>query len=66
MAGLLAAGLVDEIALFTAGKAIGGDGIPAIGGFGLDRLVEAPGFALERVEPVGNDVFSFWGPVPSQ
>ena len=59
-AGLLAAGLVDEIALFTAGKAIGGDGIPGIGGFGLDLLAEAPEFRLERVEPVGGDVFSFW------
>jgi diaminohydroxyphosphoribosylaminopyrimidine deaminase/5-amino-6-(5-phosphoribosylamino)uracil reductase len=59
-AGLLAAGLVDEIALFTAGKAIGGDGIPAVAAFGLDRLADAPGFELEHVEPVGNDVFSLW------
>lgn len=59
-AGLLAAGLVDEIALFIAGKAIGGDGIPGIGAFGLDRLADAPGFELERLEPVGNDGFSLW------
>jgi diaminohydroxyphosphoribosylaminopyrimidine deaminase/5-amino-6-(5-phosphoribosylamino)uracil reductase len=65
-AGLLAAGLVDEIALFTAGKAIGGDGIPGIGGFGLDRLAEAPEFSLERVEPVGSDVCSFWSRIPDR
>jgi diaminohydroxyphosphoribosylaminopyrimidine deaminase/5-amino-6-(5-phosphoribosylamino)uracil reductase len=59
-AALLAAGLVDEIALFTAGKAIGGDGVPGIGAFGLSRLAEAPGFELECVEPVGADVLSLW------
>jgi diaminohydroxyphosphoribosylaminopyrimidine deaminase/5-amino-6-(5-phosphoribosylamino)uracil reductase len=59
-AGLLAAGLVDQVAIFTAGKAIGGDGVPAVGAFGLDRLVDAPHFELEAVEPVGGDVLSTW------
>ena len=59
-AALLAAGLVDEIALFTAGKAFGGDGVAAVGAFGLDRLAEAPGFDLETVAPVGADVLSLW------
>ena len=59
-AALLAGGLVDEIGLFTAGKAIGGDGVPGVGAFGLDRLAEAPGFELESVEPVGADVLSLW------
>ena len=59
-ASLLAAGLVDEIAIFTAGKAVGGDGVPAVHGFGLERLDAAPRFALERVEPVGRDVLSWW------
>jgi diaminohydroxyphosphoribosylaminopyrimidine deaminase/5-amino-6-(5-phosphoribosylamino)uracil reductase len=59
-AGLLAGGLVGEIALFTAGKAIGGDGMPGIGAFGLDRLADAPGFELATVAPVGADVFSLW------
>ncbi len=59
-AALLAAGLVDEIALFTAGKAFGGDGVAAVGAFGLDRLAEAPGFYLETVAPVGADVLSLW------
>ena len=59
-ASLIAAGLVDEIAVFTAGKTIGGDGVSAVQGFGLDRLQGAPRFALERVEPVGGDVLSWW------
>ena len=59
-AALLAAGLVDEMALFTAGKAIGGDGVPGIGAFGLGQLAEAPEFTLESVEPVGADILSLW------
>ncbi len=59
-ASLLAAGLVDEIALFTAGRTIGGDGVPAVQGFGLDRLQAAPGFVLDRVERIGGDVLSWW------
>jgi diaminohydroxyphosphoribosylaminopyrimidine deaminase/5-amino-6-(5-phosphoribosylamino)uracil reductase len=59
-AALLSNGLVDEIALFTAGKAIGGDGVPGVAAFGLDRLAHAPGFELESVEPVGGDVLSLW------
>ncbi len=59
-ASLLAARLVDELALFTAGKAVGGDGIAAVHGFGLERLAEAPGFHLDQVERVGEDVLSCW------
>ena len=59
-AGLLAAGLVDAIVLFTAGKAFGGDGVPAVGAFELDRLAEAPGFELESAGAVGADVISIW------
>jgi diaminohydroxyphosphoribosylaminopyrimidine deaminase/5-amino-6-(5-phosphoribosylamino)uracil reductase len=65
-AGLLAAGLVDEIALFTAGRVIGGDGVPGVGGFGLGRLVHAPEFALARVEPAGDDVLSLWRRAPDR
>lgn len=57
---LLAAGLVDRIALFTAGRAIGGDGVPSIGAFGIEALGDAPGFMLDRVERVGADVLSSW------
>jgi diaminohydroxyphosphoribosylaminopyrimidine deaminase/5-amino-6-(5-phosphoribosylamino)uracil reductase len=57
---LLTADLIDEIAWFTAGAAIGGDGAPAIGAFGLSRLAEAPRFARVSVTSVGADVLSVW------
>ena len=57
---LIAAGLVDELALFTAGKVIGGDGIAGVADLKLDSLALAPGFTLARVERVGGDVLSVW------
>lgn len=57
---LLSADLVDRAALFTAGLAIGADGLPALGQMGLTRLSVAPRFALERVETVGGDTLSHW------
>lgn len=57
---LLSAGLVDRLAVFTAGKAIGGDGVPAIRGFGLDHLARAPAFALDGIEAVGGDTLTWW------
>ncbi|MEM9736468.1 MAG: bifunctional diaminohydroxyphosphoribosylaminopyrimidine deaminase/5-amino-6-(5-phosphoribosylamino)uracil reductase RibD, partial [Pseudomonadota bacterium] len=59
-ASLLAAGLVDEIALFTAGKALGGDGLAAVRGFGLSALAEAPAFDLASVQELGGDTLSLW------
>lgn len=59
-ASLLAAGLIDELALFTAGKMIGGDGTPAVRAFGLDALADAPGFELADVRQIGDDVLSRW------
>lgn len=59
-ASLMAAGLVDEIALFTAGKAIGGDGRPLVAALGLERLADAPGFGLAECAPVGEDVLTLW------
>lgn len=57
---LLAAGLVDRVALFTAGRAIGSDGVPAVGAFGLEKLGEAPSFSLDHVERIGVDTLSWW------
>ncbi|GAA6207154.1 bifunctional diaminohydroxyphosphoribosylaminopyrimidine deaminase/5-amino-6-(5-phosphoribosylamino)uracil reductase RibD [Cognatishimia sp. WU-CL00825] len=59
-ASLLRADLVDELAVFTAGAAIGAEGIPAIGGMGLDRLAQAPRFALRHQSRVGQDMLSLW------
>jgi diaminohydroxyphosphoribosylaminopyrimidine deaminase/5-amino-6-(5-phosphoribosylamino)uracil reductase len=59
-AALLAAGLVDEIALFSAGLALGADGTPAVGDLALARLADAPRFRLRSVEAVGPDTLSLW------
>lgn len=59
-AALLAAGLVDEIALFAAGLALGADARPALGPLGLGTLSAAPRFRLASVEQVGADTLSLW------
>ncbi|MGH1444831.1 MAG: bifunctional diaminohydroxyphosphoribosylaminopyrimidine deaminase/5-amino-6-(5-phosphoribosylamino)uracil reductase RibD [Cognatishimia sp.] len=59
-ASLLAADLVDELVVFSAGMAIGAEGLPAIGAMGLDRLAAAPRFALHNQERVGADLMSVW------
>ena len=57
---LLSAGLVDELAVFSAGLAIGAEGRPGIGALGLDRLGEARRFRLVAVETVGEDILHRW------
>ncbi len=59
-AALMRAGLVDELVQALAGKALGGDGVPAIGALGLDRLADAPEFTLTEVYPAGADVIVRW------
>ena len=53
---VLRAGLVDQLVWFHAPSLIGGDGIPAVAGFGLQALAEAPRFERLSVETVGEDV----------
>jgi diaminohydroxyphosphoribosylaminopyrimidine deaminase / 5-amino-6-(5-phosphoribosylamino)uracil reductase len=53
---LLRAGLVDRLAWFHAPKLIGGDGIPAVAGFGLEHIELSPRFERISVETVGDDV----------
>lgn len=48
--------LVDEIVWFRASRLIGGDGIPAVAGFGLDRLGDAPAFSRVAHDAVGPDI----------
>lgn len=55
-AALLRARLVDRIAWFRAGRIIGGDGIPAVAGFGLESLAEAPLFRRVGIEEIGEDL----------
>jgi diaminohydroxyphosphoribosylaminopyrimidine deaminase/5-amino-6-(5-phosphoribosylamino)uracil reductase len=54
-AALVEAGLVDRLVWFRAPRLIGGDGIPAVAGFGVDRLNQAAGFRLVSSIPVGGD-----------
>ncbi|MBC7141890.1 MAG: bifunctional diaminohydroxyphosphoribosylaminopyrimidine deaminase/5-amino-6-(5-phosphoribosylamino)uracil reductase RibD, partial [Rhodobacteraceae bacterium] len=54
-ASLLRAGLVDEIALFGAGLALGADGRASVGPLGLDALAEAPRYRLRDCRSIGPD-----------
>lgn len=47
---------VDRIEWFRAATIIGGDGIPALVGFGVDRLEQAAGFMRVGVQRVGDDM----------
>lgn len=59
-ASLLEAGLVDRLAGFTAGLAIGAEGLPSIGALGLSHLHTAPRFTLDQVHRIGGDVLHEW------
>lgn len=59
-AGLLALGLVDIIAWFRAGGVIGGDGLPAVEAFGIDKLANMPRYQLSRQEKLGQDLLDIW------
>jgi len=59
-ASLMSAGLVDELVGFTAGLAIGAEGLPGLGALGLSRLDEAPRFDLVESRQLGRDVMHRW------
>ena len=59
-AALLRAGVVNRLAGFTAGLALGADAHPAIAALALDRLGAAPRFRLEEVRAVGADTLTLW------
>ena len=59
-ASLLSADLVDELIGYTAGLAIGAEGLPSIGALGLSQLEEAPRYRLAESRPVGGDVMHRW------
>lgn len=60
-ASLLRAGLIDRMVWAHAPKLLGGDAVPAVAGFGLERLADAPSFARESVEIAGADVIETYG-----
>mgnify|MGYP001545356950 CR=1 FL=1 len=55
-ASLVRAGLVDRIAWFRAPSIIGGDGLPAIEGFGLEGLSAAPSYRSTGRMSLGHDL----------
>lgn len=62
-ASLLAADMVDELVGFTAGLAIGAEGLSAIGTLGLDKLDNAPRFELIETQVIGPDIMHRWARV---
>ncbi|MGE5477504.1 MAG: bifunctional diaminohydroxyphosphoribosylaminopyrimidine deaminase/5-amino-6-(5-phosphoribosylamino)uracil reductase RibD [Bacteroidales bacterium] len=59
-AGLLRAGLVDRLVWFRAARVIGGDGLPAAVGFGVDHLGQTPRFERVDVCPLADDVMEIY------
>ncbi|RJE83850.1 bifunctional diaminohydroxyphosphoribosylaminopyrimidine deaminase/5-amino-6-(5-phosphoribosylamino)uracil reductase RibD [Paracoccus onubensis] len=59
-ASLLRGGLVDQIVGYTAGLAIGAEGLPAIGALELMRLADGPRFQLVESRRIGGDLFHRW------
>ncbi len=57
-ASLLREGLVDRLAWFHAPAIMGGDGWPAVQGFGVDRLQGMPQFRRRSSTPFGDDMLS--------
>ena len=56
IAGLLRADLIDRLVWFRAPKLIGGDGIPAVAGFGVRDLDGAANFVKVSARPAGDDI----------
>ncbi|WP_299726064.1 bifunctional diaminohydroxyphosphoribosylaminopyrimidine deaminase/5-amino-6-(5-phosphoribosylamino)uracil reductase RibD [uncultured Tateyamaria sp.] len=59
-AALIETDLVDRLVGFTAGVAIGAEGLPNIGALGLGKLADAARFDLERVRRIGPDICHEW------
>lgn len=57
-AALMRGGLVDRVVWFHGSQVIGGDGMPAVAGFGVERLAEAPGFAFVSRQRVGDELMT--------
>ena len=60
-AALLAADLVDRLAVYHAPLLLGGDARPGVAPLGLERLAAAPGFHLLEAETLGEDRYALYG-----
>jgi diaminohydroxyphosphoribosylaminopyrimidine deaminase / 5-amino-6-(5-phosphoribosylamino)uracil reductase len=56
-ASFVRAGLVDRIEWFRAPKLLGGDGLPCLGGLGLETVATAPTYERTGVREVGPDLW---------
>ncbi len=61
-ANLIAEGFVDRLITFTAGVALGADGIPSLAPISYPNLAQAPRFELEHTRQIGNDTVASWIP----
>ncbi len=59
-ASLIRTQLVDDLALFTAGALIGGDGQPSLAAMNLTALKDAPRLTLRETKTIGPDAYSLW------
>ena len=59
-ASLLNSNLVDHIVLYSAGVAIGSEGLPNLATMGISALSGAPRFEREDVSAIGKDVVTYW------
>jgi len=57
-AALVRAGLVDRLVWVHAPLLIGGDGVPAIAGCGIEALIDGPSFERMSLEAVADDVMT--------
>lgn len=61
-ASLITADLVDELITFTAGLALGSEGLSVFGPLEIDALKDAPRFDLKVSRKAGGDVMNVWTP----
>ncbi len=59
-AGLIRIGMVDRIEWARAASLIGGDGLPAIGPLGVQRIADMQGFSLVESRALGDDILSIY------
>ena len=59
-AGLIRIGSVDRIEWARAGSLIGGDGLPAIGPLGVQRIADMQSFSLAESRVLGDDILSIY------
>jgi len=57
---LLAADLVDDLVIYSAGMVLGGDGAAAVAALGLTSLAQAPRLQFMRAFRVGPDLCQIW------